>query len=121
MKREELRHQIWKKYNGHCAYCGKQIEYKDMQVDHVIPQAMLIYEPDKYTQAQIYDISNLIPACKSCNHYKRSDDLEQFRRLMLTLHERIICDYISRVAIDYGIIEVKPFEGKFYFEKINNL
>lgn len=28
---------IYKKTNGHCAYCGCELEYKDMQVDHVIP------------------------------------------------------------------------------------
>lgn len=28
---------VYKKTNGHCAYCGCELEYKDMQVDHVIP------------------------------------------------------------------------------------
>lgn len=28
---------VYAKYNGHCAYCGRKIEYKDMQVDHLIP------------------------------------------------------------------------------------
>ena len=35
---KKQREVIYDKYNGHCAYCGKKIEYKDMQVDHVIPQ-----------------------------------------------------------------------------------
>lgn len=25
--------------------------------------------------------------------------------------------YIVKVAVDYGIIELKPFDGVFYFEK----
>lgn len=29
------RKKVFDKYNGHCAYCGRQIEYKDMQVDHI--------------------------------------------------------------------------------------
>ena len=31
------REQVYLKYNGHCAYCGKNIAYKDMQVDHLVP------------------------------------------------------------------------------------
>ena len=31
------RQQAYEKYGGHCAYCGKEIEIKDMQVDHMIP------------------------------------------------------------------------------------
>ena len=29
-----MRQQVYEKYGGHCAYCGRQIEYKEMQVDH---------------------------------------------------------------------------------------
>ena len=28
------REAVYRKYNGHCAYCGCELEYKDMQVDH---------------------------------------------------------------------------------------
>lgn len=34
---KKLRKQVYAKCNGHCAYCGCELEYKDMQVDHVIP------------------------------------------------------------------------------------
>ena len=34
---KSVRKQVYAKYNGHCAYCGCELEYKDMQVDHVIP------------------------------------------------------------------------------------
>ena len=35
---------VYEKTNGHCAYCGCELEYKDMQVDHVIP--CLLYTSD---------------------------------------------------------------------------
>ena len=35
---KKQREQIYKKYNGRCAYCGEKIEYKDMQVDHIKPK-----------------------------------------------------------------------------------
>jgi 5-methylcytosine-specific restriction endonuclease McrA len=34
---KKMRLEVYNKYNGHCAYCGKELEYKDMQVDHLIP------------------------------------------------------------------------------------
>ena len=32
------RQKVWEKYNGRCAYCGKEIALKDMQVDHIKPR-----------------------------------------------------------------------------------
>lgn len=111
-KRERLRYRIWLKYNQHCAYCGREIEYKDMQVDHFIAK--------RYSNND-NSFTNLMPSCRRCNHYKRVKDVEQFRLLMKTLHERISSQYISKVAIDYGIIKIKPFDGKFYFEKFKEI
>lgn len=34
---KSVREQVYKKCHGHCAYCGCLLDYKDMQVDHVIP------------------------------------------------------------------------------------
>jgi hypothetical protein len=38
---------------------------------------------------------------------------------MLTLHERIQKDYITRVGITHGMVVLKPFSGNFYFENLN--
>lgn len=114
-KRERSRHRIWLKYNKHCGYCGKVLEYKDMQVDHLEPIAYAPFPDDK--NSEVYSFENLMPSCRRCNHYKRANNLYQFRWLMRTLHDRILDQYISKVAVDYGIIEIKPFKGKFYFEK----
>ena len=32
---KKTREEVYKKYDGHCAYCGKKIEIKDMQIDHM--------------------------------------------------------------------------------------
>lgn len=105
--KKELRERVYKKYNGHCAYCGKEIDFKDMQVDHQLSQR----------NGGGNELDNLFPACRLCNHYKRAQGLESFRETMLTLHDRIVQPYINRVALDYGIMELKPFDGYFYFEK----
>lgn len=107
------REKVYNKFDGHCAYCGDKILIKEMQVDHIIP---------KNRQYKIdYDlnhIKNLNPSCRTCNHYKRAEDLEGFRWLMSSLHKRVCAHYIGKVAIKYGIAELKPFDGKFYFEKL---
>ncbi len=104
---KKIREQVHNKYNGHCAYCGKSIIIKDMQIDHIIPKR------NKGTD----DIDNLNPSCRRCNHYKRADSLNLFRKMIKTLHERIRQNYICKVAEDYGIIQVQEWDGKFYFEK----
>ena len=32
------RQDVLEKYNNHCAYCGKEIDLKSMQVDHKQPR-----------------------------------------------------------------------------------
>lgn len=106
--------EVYNKYNGHCAYCGKEIKIKDMQVDHIFPQHMCLGK----WESKLTDMDNLTPACRRCNHYKREKTLEIFRQTMETLHERVRKNYICKVAEDYGIIKIEPWDGKFYFEKV---
>ena len=35
--KKKVRVKVYRKYDGHCAYCGCGLEYKMMQVDHVRP------------------------------------------------------------------------------------
>lgn len=105
--------QVYNKYGGHCAYCGKAIAFKDMQVDHIIPQRQL-WGIDRQ---HIDQIENLNPACRRCNHYKRAHSLEMYRDLIRKLHTKIRDIYLYKVAEDYGIIKIEPWDGKFYFER----
>ena len=112
MIKKEIRKKVHDKYNGGCAYCGQYILYKDMQIDHMIPKSQV----NENNHKDIHSFDNLMPSCRSCNHYKRSYDLEAFRKAMKTIHERIEKIYICRVAINYGIVTIRPFDGRFYFE-----
>ena len=114
--KKERRVRVWKKYKKHCAYCGKKIKYEDMQVDHIIPKRNYSF-PNKIINA----FKNLNPSCRRCNHYKRACSLEEFRVYLLGgLHKRLTKQYTVKIALDYGIIKLTPFSGKFYFEKIIN-
>ena len=120
-----IRQSVYNKYGGRCAYCGKEITYKEMQVDHLFPKCLAhLYTSswsiltDNLIGESVEDFSNLMPSCRRCNHYKRAYRLEEFRDMMVTIHKRIAENYICKVGLDYGIIIIKPFSGKFYFETL---
>jgi len=112
---KDLRLRVYNKFDGHCAYCGKNLEYKDMQVDHYWPKTLAHWFHNR--PEFIESLENLMPSCRRCNHYKRSLQPEDWRTRMNTLHERIEQEYINKVAIDFGIINIRPFDGKFFFER----
>lgn len=106
--RKEERIEVYNKCQGHCAYCGKEIAYQDMQVDHMIP--LRIGGED--------DIENLLPSCRSCNHYKATLDVEGFRNYLSGVHKRLLRDSVAyQVAERFGIVEHKSDDIKFYFEE----
>ncbi len=112
--KKELREQVWNKYGRCCAYCGKKLEYADMQVDHYQPKCGAHLRNNKGDH-----IDNLMPSCRRCNHYKRQWPPEVFRQLIVKLADKIQETYLAKVAIDFGILQFKPFDGVFYFERYN--
>lgn len=109
---KKVRQAVYQKYGGRCAYCGREIAYKDMQVDHFLPLRAWGIE-DAGTDA----IENLMPACRMCNHYKRANSLETFRRYIQEIPCKLRNNYIYKVGVVYGnVVEnVKPIV--FYFER----
>ena len=119
---------VYDKFNGHCAYCGNPIHFEAFQVDHIVPKhlghfykSITMKNHVNGKGENVDSLENLFPSCRRCNHYKRGETLQSFRVTMETLHKRIMDIYICKVAKDYGIISIKPFDGLFYFERINNL
>ena len=111
----KTREAVYTKYDGHCAYCGKKIEYKDMQLDHLIPVQRERF--GRYSEEQIECFENYMPACRRCNHAKRAYSLEYFREFIETIPKKLFRDnYIYKVGLDYGLIETHEHEVRFYFE-----
>lgn len=108
---KKVRQQVYNMYNGHCAYCGCELEYKDMQVDHV---------ESKYWHNGSDDISNYKPACRMCNYYKSTYILETFREQLGLLTQRLEKEFIYRLAKKYGVLEETDNKIKFYYEKLEN-
>lgn len=111
---KKIREQVYAKYNGHCAYCGCELEYKDMQVDHIEP----VYWAEIGRFEPKETIDNYMPSCRACNFYKSTFSIEQFRNnLQEVLMRNVRRPFDYRLAVKYGLVieNVKPI--KFYFEK----
>lgn len=117
---------VYKKCNCRCAYCGCNLEYKDMQVDHVEPVYKHDYEKHRsysksktLTDEELNSIDNYMPACRACNFYKGTYSLETFRKNLSTmLYENLRKNFNYKLLCKYGLIreEIKPVE--FYFERM---
>ena len=106
------RQQIYDMFNGHCAYCGCEITLQQMQADHI--------EPLELGGAD--EISNLYPACRSCNHYKHTMTIERFRQVLERMPSVLMRDNVTyRNAVRSGLIK-HPENPKveFYFEKVRD-
>lgn len=113
MKRRRLtpaeRMTVYNKCNGHCAYCGCELEYKDMQADHV----------EALQRGGADTLDNMLPACRSCNHYKSSMDLETFRKCLERMPIVLERDCVTyKIAKRFGIVQPVKEKVKFYFEEI---
>lgn len=104
------RHEVYNKMSGHCAYCGCELAYKDMQVDHVVPINGWNIQGDD-------TIENMLPACRSCNHYKSRQPLESFRKMLEAMPSTLMRDSVTyKNAVRYGLVRPTPKPVLFYFE-----
>lgn len=101
------RRAVYDKCNGHCAYCGCDLEYKDMQADHLVP----LYN------GGADELDNMLPACRSCNHYKATLSLDSFRAMIDSIPDTLYRDSATyRVGRRFGKINIVADKTEFYFE-----
>lgn len=112
---KKIRKQVYAKYNGHCAYCGCELAYKDMQVDHIESVERAFWMGKEADNS----INNYNPACRQCNFYKSTYPLEMFREnITKTMIPNLQKNFNYRLAIKYGFVEEKEIKPVvFYFEK----
>lgn len=116
---KKVRIALYEKYNHRCAYCGCEMEYKDMQVDHIES----VYRNNDIAQTmseeEMYDESNFLPTCRQCNFYKSTFTVEQFRqRLKEVMMPNLQKDFRYRLAAKYGLIKETDKSIIFYYETL---
>jgi 5-methylcytosine-specific restriction endonuclease McrA len=137
MPYKKQRQNVYDKLNGHCAYCGKEIAIKDMQIDHIIPQLnwetifknkgnngyydkMIPNFLNHLTENDLHHIDNLNPACRVCNKWKSTYHLELFRSEIQEQTKRLqLRSSNYRMAKLYGLISESEVKVKFHFENVS--
>lgn len=115
------RQEVYNKCDGHCAYCGKDITLKQMQVDHKEP----LFRNSTNEELQWYkrtrgtnEMDNLLPSCARCNRWKSTYTIEEFRK-EISLQIQRLNNYSSnyRMVKDYNLIQETNNTVVFYYEK----
>lgn len=112
---KSIRKLVYAKYDGHCAYCGCEIPEKGFHVDHL---HCIKNHDGPENGRDINHIGNLMPACGSCNRYKSTMSLEDFRKQLQKIPDRLkrdVCTY--NIAVRYGMVRENGEPVEFYFEK----
>ena len=104
---KDMRAQVYAMYGGHCAYCGKEIDIAEMQVDHV--QAVYLGGKD--------ELANYRPACRQCNFYKSTMSVEGLREQLGLIPGRLEKLLTFRLALAHGLVRITGKPVKFYFEE----
>ena len=104
---KDMRAQVYAMYGGHCAYCGREIDIKEMQVDHV--QAVYLSGKD--------ELENYRPACRQCNFYKSTMSTEGLREQLSLIPGRLEKLLTFRLALAHGLVRITGKPVKFYFEE----
>lgn len=113
---KKIRQQIYNKYNGHCAYCGCVLEYKDMQVDHMNS----VYKAEYHGKEVDESIENYMPSCRACNFYKSTFSIEEFRNnIQNKLIRKLQKDFNYKMLVKYGMIQEDFKPVVFYFEQVD--
>lgn len=110
------RQKIYNKYNGHCAYCGRKIAYKDFQVDHYWPKFLKHWEPDRDNDRD----ENLKPSCRKCNIHKHGWEPEEWRKQLARQVTMLKKNTQFDRALRFGQIKITESPIVFYFEKERN-
>lgn len=75
---------LWEAHNKKCFYCKEVLLFKNIHLDHVIPQCLYTKEEKDLRKKYILDlpfkfnsVDNIVPACQSCNSMrKKGKELE---------------------------------------------
>ncbi len=105
---------IHQKFGGRCAYCGRKITIKQMQVDHFWPQFLSHFQPDLDKDRE----ENLMPSCAKYNNHKHGMRPEIWRKELELQISRLKKNAQFDRALRFGQLEITERPVVFYFETL---
>lgn len=108
LRRVEERKKLHRMFHGKCAYCGRDLPFSDMTVDHVIPLA----------KGGTSSIQNMVPACIQCNNRKGMLTIQGFRRSIKKSVAKAFEIPVLGMLEAFDLITVNNIDVVFYFEKL---
>lgn len=118
---------VFDKFGGKCAYCGCELT-KSFHVDHVEPmmRGKQLIGYSVFDQKPVYGdrtkhennvTENMMPSCASCNLYKSTYSLEQFREQVGLLTSRLNKRFPQyKIVKRFGLVVETNIPVNFYFE-----
>lgn len=108
---------IYQKFNGRCAYCGREITFKKMQVDHFWPKFLAHFQPGLDNNRE----ENLMPSCAKCNNHKYGFRPEVWRNELQLQISRLKKNTQFDRALRFGQLQITEKPVVFYFETLKPL
>ena len=104
-----IRRKVYEKYNGHCAYCGCELQISKFDVDHFLPDR------------QDNRIENLMPSCRECNLFKSDLSIEDFRMMIRGLPLKMFRENANiRFLSKYSLVIAPRVKVVFHYETVQN-
>ncbi|WP_455040567.1 P-loop NTPase [Granulicatella adiacens] len=117
-----LRSAIFKAYKEKCAYCGRTIQQRDMQIDHILPsnpQATVDNEVKEYFTELNRDgfivdsIENYLPSCAACNREKTN---QIFKVANLRFYHEMALNHVEKIL---RLIDKQKTTQETFYEPVN--
>jgi hypothetical protein len=76
------RRAIWEAHGKRCAYCGDPLSFAQLEIDHILPEALLdddelctriLGEQGLSTEFSLHGYENIQPSCRRCNARKLAE------------------------------------------------
>ena len=113
---QNVRNQVFKRYEGHCAYCGCELNKDEMVIDHFFPVSRW---KRAHREGEVDDVLNLMPSCKSCNYWKGAKSPGGFRNFLAKQFDTVYKESAGfRNLLRYGQVYPSIHKSiRFYYQK----
>ena len=116
---------IWSAHKTKCFYCNTDIDFKDLNIDHIIPESIskqklkeLILEYGLNESFMINGFENLVPTHRICNQ-RKTDDV--FNKASILYYLGLNVKKVESVKAEIEKLKRKNYFNKFHSKIVSAL